>query len=249
MTRGREGKGRYAQAINKRDPVDVSGGASPWAPSPTASRREKEWQSPTRREADSAWEEEHSSRIDDLQARAEKLSIASHSPKRVASPEPLDDHYYSNESDSERRSRRHQKLFAEVADDDYRSSTRRRREARHEPNDSYESFDSVPPRHRSGPLRSYSLKDDPYDSGYGSHSSYRSLGYDSRRPHLSHSQSAGLYGYGAKTEPRSYAYGLPRSRTYEVPITSNYGNYSSPLGAYGVELSPSGQARLISRRY
>ena len=249
VTRGREGKGRYAKEMNKRHSPDVSGGASPWAQSPTSSRREKEWHSPTRREADSAWEDEHSSRIEDLQTRVEKLSVASHSPPRpVESPEPLSNRHDSPEPDHDRRSRRRDKLFAEVSGDNYSASTRRKRDSRsrHEPNDSYESFDSIPSRHRSGPLRTYSYKDDPYDSGYASHSSYRSPrdGYSSHRPGLTHSQSAGLHGYGAKTEPRSYAYSLPRSRTFD-----NYAGYSSPLNAYGVELSPSGQARLISRRY
>lgn len=250
VTRGREGQGRYAKEISRRDPVDVSGGASPWAPDP-ASRRQKEWGSPTRREADSAWEKEHEKRIDDLQTRADKLSLASHTPPRAASPEPLDERYDSHDSGSDRQSRHHKKLYAEVAYDDDRSSTRHRRDhrSRRDPTDSYESFESLPPRHRSGPQKSYSYRDDPYDSGYGSHSSYRAPAYNSRRPGMIHSSSAGLYGYGAKTEPREYAYSLPRSRTYDVPISPNYGGYSNPLGAYGVELSPSGRARLIQRQY
>ncbi|KPI43330.1 uncharacterized protein AB675_6713 [Cyphellophora attinorum] len=220
----------------------------------TSSRHEKEWHSPVRREADSAWEEEHSTRIDDLQSRLEKLSMPSHSPpRRAASPEPIDDHYYSQDSDPDPVPRRHQKASPAVSRDrdDYSISTRRRRDQKTRHNDSYESVDSAPSRSRSGPLKAYSYKDDPYDSGYGSHSSFRSPVYTSRRPGLTQSQSTGLRlaNYGAKTEPRDYAYALPRSRTYDVPMTSTYGNYSSPLGAYGVELSPSGRARVVTRPY
>jgi hypothetical protein len=252
VTRGREGKGRYAQQMSRHSPVDVSGGASPWAPTEKPARREQAWQSPTRKQADSAWESEHSSRINDLQQRVEKMSVSSHSPpRRVASPEPMEDHYYSQESENESR-RTNRKLFAEVdaepapEPEPYRGSERRR--GRH--NDSDESFEIVTPRlHKSNTSRSYSHKfDDAYDSAYGSQPSQRSHSYRSRRPGLAHSQSAGLYGYGSKTEPHQYQYSMPASRTmYEIPVsTTTYGGYPSPIGSYGVELLPSGQSRLVS---
>jgi hypothetical protein len=254
ITRGREGKGRYAQQMNRRSPVDVSGGASPWMPAEKASRREKEWQSPTRKKADFAWEEEHSSRIDDLQSRVEQMSVTSGSPRRVASPEPIEDHYYSQESETDRASRpTNRKLFAEFPSEPEPLPARKAesRHARH--NDSDESFDFIPPRlQKSSTSRSYSHKiDDPYDSAYGSQPSQRSHSYRTRRPALAHSQSSGLYGYGGKTEPHAYLYNMPSSRTmYEVPVsTTTYGGYPSPVGSYGVELLPTGQSRLVSRRW
>lgn len=249
ITRGREGKGRYAQQMTRRSPVDVSGGASAWAPAPTTSRREKEWQSPTRKEADSAWEQEHSSRIDDLQQRIEKFSVSSESPRRVASPEPLEDHYYSQESETGRPSRRTtRKLFGECSPEPQRAPEARQ----YRRNTSDESFEIVTPRsHKPSTSRSYSYKvDDPYDSAYGSQPSHKSHSYRSRRPGLSHSQSAGLYGYGGKTEPHGYSYSPATSRTmYEVPVSTTYGGYPSVVGTYGVELLPSGQSRLVSRRW
>jgi hypothetical protein len=250
VTRGREGKGRYAQQMNRRSPVDVSGGASPWAPTEKSLRREKEWQSPTRQQADSAWEKEHSSRIDDLQSRVEKISVASDSPRRVASPEPIEDHYYSQESETDLTARHtNRKLFGEyTVEPRHNSETRRNRH-----NDSDESFEVVTPRlHKSHTSRSHSHRhDDAYDSAYGSQLSHKSYSYSTRRPGLSHSQSTGLYGYGGKTEPQSYLYNMPTSRTmYEIPVsTTTYGGYPSPVGSYGVELYPSGQSRLVSRRW
>lgn len=248
VTRGREGKGRYAKEITRRSPVDVSGGASPWASTHGPSRREKEWQSPTRRQADSAWEKEHSSRIDDLQSRVEELEVSSESPRHTESPEPLEDHYYSQESETDRHSHRtNRKLFGE-----YDSEPRRRKDTRSDRhNDSNESFESITPRPpRASTTRSYSKLDDAYDSAYGSQPSHKSYSYSSRRPGLSHSQSAGLYGYGAKTEPYAYAYSPSTSRTvYEVPVSTGYGGYPGPVGSYGVELLPSGQSRLMSRRW
>lgn len=254
VTRGREGKGRYAQQLNRRSPVDVSGGASPWASAEKSSRREQEWQSPTRRKADSAWEQEHSSRIDDLQSRVEKMDVSSESPRRVASPEPIEDHYYSQESETDRPSRpTHRKLFGEIPPEPEPLPPRGVESRRNRHNDSDESFEFIPPRlQKSSTSRSYSYKvDDPYDSAYGSQPSQRSRSYRTRRPDLSHSQSGGLYGYGGKTEPHAYLYNMPASRTmYEVPVsTTTYGGYPSPIGSYGVELLPSGQSRLMSRRW
>jgi hypothetical protein len=264
VTRGREGKGRYAQEMSRRSPVDVSGGASPWAPSPNPSRREKEWQSPTRQRADSAWEEEHSSRIDDLQSRIESITLEPDSSRHTIarSPEPLDDKYYSQESDhhdrhSRRGTTRSRTSYDHQHDNDSRAH--RRREIRPiavGPIDSYESLSSVtakPYKPTSSRTRSHK-HDDPYDSGYGgSQDTYRSYSYNSSRHNTAPptSSRAPLHGYGAKTEPHAYSYSSPSSRTlYEVPMASTYGAYSSPLGAYGVELLPTGHARLTSsRRY
>jgi hypothetical protein len=78
VSRGREGQGRYARELSKKDqkpyvtrvplaPISTNGQPSPWAP---ASRREKDWRSPIRKQADEAWEEEHARREEDLQSRS-----------------------------------------------------------------------------------------------------------------------------------------------------------------------------------
>lgn len=131
ITRGREGKGRYGQEINKRSPIDVSGGASPRAPTPSA-RLKQDWQSSTKQKVDSAWEEEHSSHIGDAVQRVQKMRIASES-RRGCSNSPAEEYDHSDRyhsSDSEHRSRlTSKKLFAEV-DRGYRPSTYRKRDHR-----------------------------------------------------------------------------------------------------------------------
>ncbi|ETN43316.1 uncharacterized protein HMPREF1541_02475 [Cyphellophora europaea CBS 101466] len=247
VTRGREGKGRYAKEMHRRSPVEIGDRGSPWAAAPTSARREKEWQSPTRRKADSAWEEEHSSRMEELEKSAQEISIRAESPRRVASPEPMEDHYYSQESENERHPRPlNRKLYGE-----YTTEVRPRGEPKaNRHNDSSESFESITPLpQKSHTTRSYKF-DDPYDSAYGSQPSHKSHSYRTRRPGLSHSQSAGLYGYGAKTEPHSYSYSSPTSRTmYDIPVSTMYGGYSNPVASYGVELLGPGQSRLVTRRW
>lgn len=205
VTRGREGKGRYAQAISRRSSsnnttnssgkVDVSGGASPWAPAPAGSRQRDEWHSPTRQKADSAWEEEHEARIQDLSERAEKLSIHESSSPRPGLPRSR-----SYESDRDR-------VQVQVDDRDYRSrrSGPASRRLFAEMTNSRESVNSVPAR-----LKSISRsKRDEYDSGYNSGS------YDSRRSNRR-----------SRTDP--YAYSPVTSRTvYEIP----YG-YSGGVEVY-----------------
>lgn len=93
VTRGREGKGRYAQAIGRRTQekdkprdrsplreisdnmqsltLDVGGGISPWG---APSHKEKDWGSPSRAKADRAWLEEHGERNVDLQTIRESIS-------------------------------------------------------------------------------------------------------------------------------------------------------------------------------
>lgn len=247
ITRGRDGKGRYAQEITRRSPpvdiplrntpcVDVSGGASPWA---FSARGGDEWHSPTRVKADDAWEKEHKRRVEDLQSRAETMSISSPisttRPGRAPSPSPIpeleefSDNYYSQDEDTKRRPKLAVKrpLFGEMKA--IKDSPSRRGPSvstgRYESNDSLDSMAKV----RVAPAsRSYEIRD-PDDSGYGSYESY-----ETRRSHRR--------GHGARTEP--YLYSTPPQRhIYEIPVSAS--PYGYPHGSYGVEVHPS--ARYLSR--
>ena len=242
ITRGREGKGRYAQEIQRRSPldisstgprIDVSGGASPWA---SSARRGDEWHSPTRMKADDAWEQEHERRVWDLQSRAERMSVSAptSSPRpRHRSPSPeleeFSDHYYSQDDD---RASRHKvlvpkTLFGEGKGIKDAHHSRRRPTYADERHESQDSLGRLPKLRHS--TKSYSYERDPYDSGYGSYDSYDSR-RSHRRPHV------------ARTEP--YTYSSPSQRhTYEVPVSAT--PYGYPVGSYGVEIHPS--ARYLSR--
>jgi hypothetical protein len=246
VTRGREGKGRYAQEISRRSPpvdipsstgprIDVSGGASPWAAS---ARRGDEWHSPTRQKADDAWQQEHERRMDDLQSRTEKMSVSaptsSPRPSRCRSPSPeieeFSDHYYSQDEDNGRRHKAvaPRTLFGEVKS--VKASHSSRAQPSHSGNryESNDSLDSLPKLRVN--LRSHSYEHrDPYDSGYGSYDSYE-LRRSHRRPH------------GSRTD--SYVYSSPSQRhVYEIPVPA--APYGYPTGSYGVEINPS--ARYLSR--
>lgn len=82
ITRGREGKGRYAKDLKLRDaglpvtrpplsPLSTNIQASPWAPPRS---REKEWRSPVRQQADDAWLKEHERRQQDLEIKSHQIS-------------------------------------------------------------------------------------------------------------------------------------------------------------------------------
>lgn len=126
VTRGRDGKGRYAREMQRRGDsrsnsregspetaqhhaVEIDGSASPWAAPNPSSRREKEWHSPSRRRADDAWLKEHDQRMSDLESRLRKLPIRSpsisssstvSSPRRHSRREQSDreDNYDDNKS-------------------------------------------------------------------------------------------------------------------------------------------------------
>ena len=171
ITRGREGKGRYAQEISRRSPpvdisgngprIDVSGGASPWAPS---ARGRDEWHSPTRMKADDAWEEEHETRMSDLQSRAERMSVSAPiaSPRtRRRSPSPdvedFSDHYYSQDDD---RASRHKAiiprtLFGEVKGVRDALHSRRRPTYADERHESQDSLGALPKLRHSPKSYSY----------------------------------------------------------------------------------------------
>jgi hypothetical protein len=158
VTRGREGKGRYARELKLSNapspatrpplsPLSTNIKASPWAPEPPRPR-EKEWRSPVRRKADDAWLEEHELREQDLEA----MSKMSSSGGSVSSPT----------TDYARDHRRRDENSAKLQDEVRRLKEeleRLRVRRRTERSSSYDSFNTMDsscslPRGRS------------YDSGF-----------------------------------------------------------------------------------
>jgi hypothetical protein len=107
VTRGREGKGRYAREISRREverkplrtvsgntpplTLDIGCGISPWG---APSKREKGWHSPSRQKADQAWLEEHGERNSDLQTIRDSISTT------------LSDHATEDREDNHQEQRR-----------------------------------------------------------------------------------------------------------------------------------------------
>jgi hypothetical protein len=245
VTRGREGMGRYAQEINRRSPpidipystgprMDEVGSVSPWS---SSARRGDEWHSPTRMQADDAWEREHETRMSDLQSRTERMSISAPTsnprpPRRSPSyeVEEISDQYHSQDEEypSRQKAIAPRSLFGEV---------KITRELRHSPrtpsfvggrHDSSDSLGSLPKLRHSPRTYSYETRD-PYDSGYGSYDSY-DLPKSRRRAH------------GARTEPYLYSSHSER-QVQEIPVSA--AAYGFPSGTYGVEIHPS--ARYLSQ--
>ena len=166
VTRGREGKGRYAQELKARNPappvtrpplspISTNVKTSPWAP---PRPREREWRSPVRQKADDAWLEEHERRECDLEAKSKKTSAR--------------DSHSSLAKDSARDQRRGMENMAKLRDEIRRIGDTERGRARRlaERSNSYDSFNSMgsPPRGRtfnSGFHHSYS----PYNAILSSH--------------------------------------------------------------------------------
>lgn len=109
VSRGKDGKGRYAQKLKSSKPRDKSYSSSaevlsserekgsvtsPWAPQ---DKPEKTWESPHRRQADEAWLSEHDDRISDLQDRfgtfnlSDKQSRPKYSKELVIASKDYDD--------------------------------------------------------------------------------------------------------------------------------------------------------------
>jgi hypothetical protein len=143
VTRGREGKGRYAQELKLRDgappvtrpplsPISTNVNANPWAPPRS---REKEWRSPVRRKADDAWLDEHERRQRDLEAKSQQNS------PRGSPSSPLKDHA----RDQRHRDETPAKLRDEMRriEDAERARLRRRAER----SNSYDSFDTMDSSH------------------------------------------------------------------------------------------------------
>ena len=241
VTRGRDGHGRYAQAITRRENkeelqsvtgpvVDDAGSVSPWSKSPVE-MPEKSWHKGRRRHADRAWEEEHESRMDDICSRAESMSLRSDSTPRPTSsrtqyrrsPSPVEIYSSTDEDRHSHRSKSSRKpLYGEVMSfaDIGARSPRRHRDYPRSHYESQDSLDSIP-KVTPG-TRSRKLEYDPYDSGYGSHGSRRSHG--SPRSH-----------YGARTESYSYSTS-PQRHHYQTPVSGQ--QYGYPVGYYGVERTP-----------
>lgn len=166
VSRGREGQGRYARALYKKElkssvtraPLSVitsNSQTSPWAPS---SQQEKDWRSPIRRQADKAWEEEHARREEDLHSRSRNGSVRS------------DEQHFEDEQ--RRRDDREAAIREELRklEDAERIRVRRRRERQA----SYDSFDSFGESYGSHSHAHYS-----HGSGFRSHESGKSRTYDS----------------------------------------------------------------------
>jgi hypothetical protein len=138
VTRGREGKGRYARELKLSNapvtrpplsPISTNIKPSPWAPERP---REKEWRSPVRRKADDAWLVEHERRERDLEAKSK------HSSSRGSVSSPTTDHA----RDHKRRDENPAKLLDEVRrlkEELERLQARRWAER----SNSYESFDTM----------------------------------------------------------------------------------------------------------
>ncbi|KAL6247866.1 hypothetical protein RBB50_005214 [Rhinocladiella similis] len=243
VTRGREGKGRYAQEMGRRhqgrepscdpEPQDIGGGISPWA---SPSKREKEWHSPSRKMADDAWLQEHAERNNDLQTLRESISAHSESDRAstaILSPPSRgrrvyeieeDDHYtVDRDADYDHRHRRQpaprslQIEIRSIHNDQPRRSSRHTSRHRHR-HDSQESFQSV----HSGQSSSRRYK--PAPTSYTTHDIYEThdSGYGSYGSRTSH------HGYEiAKTEPYNYS-PAPRVVTIKAPSSSYQTGYGIP---------------------
>ncbi|KIX05425.1 uncharacterized protein Z518_06297 [Rhinocladiella mackenziei CBS 650.93] len=254
ITRGREGKGRYAQEISRRhqreawseSPTDdnfhrtsdVGGGISPWA---TPLKREKEWHSPSRKKADDAWLQEHVERSIDLQTIRESLSSCASSDRAstaVYSPQCREGRVYEYEDDCHRdhdyeydRHRRRgtadRSLQIEIRSihDDYDRRSHRRPTHHRRRHDSQESFESMPS------TRSSTRKYKPAPTTYTAHEYYEphDSGYGSYG-----SRASNGYG-GAKTEPYTYS-PLPRTVNIKPPSATSYGVYQTGFGVGGVDI-------------
>jgi hypothetical protein len=262
ITRGREGKGRYAQEIGRRNSsagsslsefssssqaLDVGAGISPWA---NPSKREKEWHSPSRKKADASWLQEHVERHSDLQTIRESISAHSNSDRAsttVYSSSDRTEKVYEYEEDLQHDSSDYEyrrphasprglKIDVRSMHDDHhdRSGHRPTHHHRH-PHDSQESFESPPP---STEYQHRKYKPAPtIRTTYDYHEPYDS-GYGSYSSRTSHSHGGGHHGPAvAKTEPYRYS---PEPRLVSMkpspPSTSSYGAYHTGFGVRGVNV-------------
>ncbi|KAI1613259.1 hypothetical protein EDD37DRAFT_340040 [Exophiala viscosa] len=254
ITRGREGKGRYAQGLSRRnhsaessnESFDVGSGVSPWA---NPNKREKEWHSPSRMKADDAWLQEHVDRNSDLQTIRESISGSDRASSTVHSPIGRTEKVYEYEEDLQQESDDYEyhrrpstasralKIELRSTHGDYDRGSRRPTHDRRRQS-SQESFGSPHSsteyqhrRYKPGPASHTTYEHhEPYDSGYGSYSSRNSPGQ--------HSHSHGHTVLTAKTEPYRYS-PEPRVVTmkpYTPPPMSSYGTYHTGFGVRGVNV-------------
>jgi hypothetical protein len=254
VTRGRDGQGRYAQSIERRETkeeqqsvtgpvIDEDGGVSAWSNTPVQRLGQKSWHKGSRKAADRAWEKEHDSRIEDLCARTETMSFRSDSTSRPVpasqayrrSPSPVEVYSSTDEDRHSQRSRSSRRpLYGEtmsVADIVGSISSRRHRYPKSTfdsyPRSHYESQDSLDsmPRVTSGHR---TRKHDNYydrDSAYGSHSSHRS--------HTSYTTPRSRYGARSITYPEPSS---PPSQLYQMSVSGS--PYGYPHAHYGMDRMP-----------
>jgi hypothetical protein len=177
VSRGREGHGRYARELYKKEhkPPQIqipsttshTSQSNPWAP---PNKREKDWRSPIRKQADEAWEEEHNRREQDLLNRSPNSKLGDLTFTELVQPRRE-----RQDQDDRKASIRNE---VQKIEDANRLQARRRRERQA----SYDSFDSIGESYRSHGSRQHSCGH-PSHGQYGSegrsHESVRSRMYDS----------------------------------------------------------------------
>ena len=111
VTRGREGRGRYAREIRTRESRQSSYDStppdsphltiSPWLPADPLDSIEHKWYKPTRRQADDAWVIEHERRMSDLDEKTSKISMSPprDSPRSSRRTSPTSSYEYIIEAD------------------------------------------------------------------------------------------------------------------------------------------------------
>ncbi|KAL2436186.1 hypothetical protein ABEF95_002280 [Exophiala dermatitidis] len=256
VTRGREGKGRYAQELSKNSsmgaisrlsgeghpscPLDIGGGISPWA-APT--KREKEWHSPSRKKADEAWLQEHVERNSDLQTIRESASTISASPPpstaaqqpdrraRAAKVYELGEPQSYNEFD-EYIERPHRRELTEApVQVEVRSAPDHAIRLSRRPVHQRRRHDS---QESFGSLRSSQSSSRRYRLASGAYTAYDPVepcdsGYGSYG-----TPACNVYEV-AKTEPYNYST-APRTVSVKPSSTASYGVYQTGFGIGGVDI-------------
>jgi hypothetical protein len=252
VTRGREGKGRYAQAIGRRtqerdksrEPLaeishniekltlDVGGGISPWG---TPSHKEKDWGSPSRAKADRAWLEEHGERNVDLQtiresmsssASSDEASTAIYSPTRHDRPAyDYDEDRRHHDYDDDHDRRRHMETTERNLQIEIRSINDDHDRRSRRPTHHRQRHDSQESFNSVHSSRSSSRRYKPAPTTYTTYDYYETR--DSAYGSLG---SRGSNGYEvAKTEPYMYS---PQQHVMKLkaPSTSSHGVYHTGFG-------------------
>lgn len=257
VTRGREGKGRYAQAMSRRTQekdrprersplqeishnietltLDVGGGISPWGP---PSHKEKDWGSPSRAKADRAWLEEHGARNVDLQTIRESMSSTASSSDEAStaiySPNRYDRPMYDYDENHSHHSHHSHHDYDEDHDRRRHMDITERNlqiEIR-SLNDDYDRRSRRPTHHRQ--------RHDSQESFHSTHSSQSSSRrpkpattydyYETRDSAYGSLDSRGFNGYeGANTEPYTYSR-QPHTLKLKGPATTSHGVYHTGFG-------------------
>jgi hypothetical protein len=200
VSRGREGQGRYARELYKKDhqPPQIripssstshNSQSNPWAP---PSKREREWHSPIRKQADEAWEEEHARREQDLQNRSPRITSGDITSAELTHPR--------------RESRGREDHESTIRDEVQKQEDARRLRARRrrERQASYDSFDSIGESYRS------------YGSGQHScgHHSHGQCGGSEGRSHESGGGRSRMYDSGFSPPKQHSPYNVYNTESY-----------------------------------